>query len=179
MNKKKGLTIVLVVSLVLVLLCGIFAFVSNKKLNDKKDEIKEELQSVKLVYKEKTESITPLLNLISSNTKRSEEYISAVTSATKELASALETDEFDAIHDKNVKFEEALASLNKFLDRYPLLKTSEEYKKISADFDTLREKIDKEEYKYNNLVYDYNNILSVFPNNVLSLIFGHEKCEMI
>lgn len=163
--KKSWKLILIIIGIVLgiiLLITGIFAGTSNRIVS-LEEQIKESSSSIKVQEKRRLDLINNLVDTVKSYNNYESSTLEAVTQARSKIDSG------DIDGAKNV--------LNAVAEKYPELKSNENYKQVMTEMATTENLIANYRENYNNQVKGYNKYIRKFPTNVIAGMMGYEKID--
>lgn len=165
MNKKSWKLVLIIIGIVLgiiLLITGIFVGTSNRIVS-LEEQIKESSSSIKVQEKRRLDLINNLVDTVKSYNNYESSTLEAVTQARSKIDSG------DIDGAKNV--------LNAVAEKYPELKSNENYKQVMTEMATTENLIANYRENYNNQVKGYNKYIRKFPTNVIAGMMGYEKID--
>lgn len=164
--KNKNVKIILITLVILLgftfLIIAIFTKTSNRIVS-LEEQIKESNSAIKVQEKRRLDLINNLVDTVKSYNKHESSTLEAVTQARSKIDSG--------------NFEEAKTILNSVVEKYPELKSNENYKQVMLEMSTTENLIANYRENYNDQVKGYNKYIRKFPNNVISNIMGYKKID--
>ena len=176
---KKYTWILLIVALVIVVAAWCVSLYNGLV---KKDEAAQAAWSqVENVYQRRMDLIPNLVNTVkgSSDFERStlEEVVAARASATQVKVDPSNLSEENIAHYQKAQ-ENLSGSLSRLLvtvERYPELKSNQNFRDLQAQLEGTENRITVERMKFNEAVRSYNTAIRRFPRNIVAGMFGFEK----
>ena len=165
MNKKSWKLVLIILGIVLgviLLITGIFAGTSNRIVS-LEEQIKESSSSIKVQEKRRLDLINNLVDTVKSYNKYESSTLEAVTQARTKIDSG--------------DIEGAKTVLNAVAEKYPELKSNENYKQVMTEMATTENLIANYRENYNNQVKGYNKYIRKFPTNLIAGMMGYEKID--
>lgn len=163
--------IYLIVGVALLLLYLLFLYNS---LVTAKNRIAEAFSQIDVQLKRRTDLIPNLIETVKGYAKHEKELLENVTKARTSLMTAGST------HEKaeaNNILSDTLKSLFAVAENYPDLKASSNFHELQEELSDTENKIAYSRQFYNSNVLDYNNKILIFPNNIISGLFGFKQEE--
>lgn len=178
MNKKWIVWIIVVVVI-------FFAYSSLKgKYNGmvtKEETANTEWANVETQYQRRADLIPNLVNVVKGYAEHEKEVLTGVTEA-RAKASSMTIDPTNLTEENMAAFSQAQGQLNSALSRllvtvekYPDLKANQNFLELQAQLEGTENRISVARKRFNEVVQDYNTYIRVFPNNMLSGMFGFER----
>lgn len=165
-NKKISWKLVLiiigVVLGIILLNVGIFAGTSNIIVS-LEEQIKESHSGIKVQEKRRLDLINNLVDTVKSYNKYESSTLQAVTESRSKIDSG--------------DIEGAKTILNAVAEKYPDLKSNENYKQVMTEMATTENLIANYRENYNDQVKSYNKYIRKFPTNIIASIMGYEKID--
>jgi LemA protein len=116
--------------------------------------------------------IPNLVNTVKGFAAQEKDVLIGVTEARSRLASA-DTPEENA--QANAQLSGALSRLNVVVERYPELKSNENFIRLQDELAGTENRIAVARRDYNESAKEFNSRIRKFPTNILAGIFGFEK----
>lgn len=154
-----GLGIILGIILMIV---GIFVGTNNTAIN-LEEQIKESKSSINIQEKRREDLIYNLVDTVESYNKYEQDTMTKIVEARTKASSG------------NV--EEAEVLINAVAERYPELKSNENYKTLMTELAVTENLIAEHRNNYNIQVKQYNKHIKAFPNSSILNIMGYEKLD--
>lgn len=159
---KLVLIIVGVVLGIILLIVGMFAGTSNRIVS-LEEQIKESHSGIKVQEKRRLDLINNLVDTVKSYNKYESSTLEAVTQARSKIDSG--------------DIEGAKTILNAVAEKYPDLKSSNNYKQVMTEMATTENLIANYRENYNDQVKSYNKYIHKFPTNIISEMMGYKKID--
>lgn len=157
---KLALIILGVILGITLLIISIFA-TTNNRIVSLEEQIKESNSGIKIQEKRRVDLINNLVDTVKSYNNYESGVLEAVTSARSKVESG--------------DIEEAKVILNAVVEKYPELKSNDNYKQVMTEMATTENLIASYRENYNNQVKSYNNYIRKFPSNIISEIMGYKR----
>ncbi|MCM1042253.1 MAG: LemA family protein [Bacteroides sp.] len=148
----------------------------------RKDEaVQAAWSQVENVYQRRMDLIPNLVNTVkgSADFERStlEDVVAARASASqvKVDANSLSSENIAAFQKAQDALGGSLSRLLVTVERYPDLKSSQNFRDLQAQLEGTENRIAVERKKFNDAVRDYNTSIRRFPRNLVAGMFGFEK----
>ena len=145
---------------IILMIVGIFVGVNNTAIN-LEEQIKESKSSVKIQEKRREDLIVNLVDTVKDYNKYEQETMEKLMLARKQAT--------------NGKIEEAEIVINAVAEKYPELKSNENYKTLMTELAVTENIIAEHRNNYNIQIKLYNKHIKKFPNNIILNIMGYEK----
>lgn len=159
---KKTLIIIGIV-LSIFLMIGIkFATTSNRVVT-LEEQIKESNSAIKVQEKRRVDLIINLVDTVKSYNKYEQETLTNIVEARSKALDG--------------KVEEAEELINVVVEKYPELKSNENYKQVMTEMSVTENLIAEYRENYNDQVKSYNKYVRKFPNNIILGMMGYEKVK--
>lgn len=158
----------------IVVLLGIFIWLSYNSLITLRERIKEARSGIEVQLKRRIDLIPNLVETVKGYAKHEKEVFENVTKARSALMSAGSMGE--KAKTENM-LEGALKSLFAVAEAYPELKASENFKQLQSDLTDTEDKISYSRQFYNSNVLSYNTKLKTVPTNIIANIFHFTEEE--
>lgn len=168
--KNKGLWIALGVVAILLIV-----FVSSyNKLVSLNERIDESWAQVENVLQRRYDLIPNLVNTVKGITKQEQQIFIEVTRLRSQWGAAKTTTEKARAA---TALEGALGRLLLVVERYPEIKSNQNFLKLQDELAGTENRIAVERRRYNQVVRDYNIRVRRFPSNIVAAILGFEKSD--
>lgn len=152
-----GLSILLGIILVFV---GMFIGANNTAIN-LEEQIKESKSAIKIQEKRREDLIYNLVDTVESYNKYEQDTMTKIVEARTKTS--------------NGHVEEAELLINAVVEKYPELKSNENYKALMTELAVTENIIAEHRNNYNIQVKQYNKHIKAFPNNLILGMMGYEK----
>ena len=159
---KKTLIIIGIVLSVILMIIITFATTNNRVVG-LEEQIKESDSAIKIQEKRRVDLIINLVDTVKSYNKYEQETLTNIIQA---RTNAL-----------NGKVEEAEKLLNVVVEKYPELKSNENYKQVMTEMSITENLIAEYRNNYNEQVKGYNKFVKRFPNNIILGMMGYDKID--
>jgi len=171
-SKKKTLLIVLAVIVVLVI-AGYSFFAGNYNKFVKMDVgIKAAWSQVENQLQRRYDLIPNLVETVKGYAKQEKDVLVEVTNARSKVGGA------GTVPDKiaaNNELSGALSRLMVVVERYPDLKSNQNFMKLQDELAGTENRIAVERMRYNEAVKIYNEAIRSFPSNILAGMYGFKE----
>ena len=164
---KKGLIILSVI--IAVILIALIS--SYNGLVSKAEEVDNKFSTIDTQLQRRADLIPNLVNTVKGFASHEEEIINSVTEARIKLAGA------NTISGKAEADQELTGALNRLMvvvEKYPDLKSSENFIQLSDELAGTENRIATARKDYNDAVKLYNVKIKKFPTNIMAGMFGFE-----
>lgn len=166
-----GLIILLIVIVLLAIWC---ASIYNGLIRSR-NTVDEGFSTMDVYLKKRHDLIPNLVETVKAYAKHESETLQKVTEARK-AAMAAGSEAAKAASENELS--RTLRSLFAVAEQYPDLKANQNFLELQRQLQSVEEDIATSRKYYNAVVKEYNNKREVFPNNLLSGMFGFEKRSM-
>lgn len=180
---KKSWIIIGVVIVVIILAYSGFKGTYNT-LVQKDEAVSAQWANVETQYQRRLDLIPNLVNTVKGFAQQEKEVLTGVTEA-RSKASSIQIDPSNMTAADMQKFQAAQGQLNSALsrllvtvERYPDLKSNQNFLELQAQLEGTENRISVERRRFNESVKEYNTYVRSFPNNIYAGIFGFEKRPM-
>lgn len=178
---KKGLLITLGVVLVIAfIIYRIFAGTYNDMVQ-MDEKVSAQWANVETQYQRRADLIPNLVNTVKGFAQQEKEVLTGVTEA-RARASSIQIDpsNLDAAAIQNFQaaqgqLSSALSRLLVTVERYPELKSNQNFLELQAQLEGTENRIAVERKRFNDVVQEYNTYIRSFPNNMLAGMYGFER----
>lgn len=170
---KKTLIIVGII-LVIVLIPVMMAVGSYNSLVQLDENVDAQWAQVLNQLKRRTDLIPNLVNTVQGFADQEREVLMGVTEARSRLENSNTPEE---AAEANAQLTNALSSLNVVVERYPELKSNENFIRLQDELAGTENRISVARRDYNQSAQDLNSRVRRFPTNIFANIFGFETRE--
>lgn len=147
---------------IVLIIAGDFIGTNNATIN-LEEQIKESSSSIKIQEKRREDLIFNLVDTIQSYNKYEQDTITKIIEARSNA--------------NNGNVEEAETLINAVVEKYPELKSNENYKTLMTELAITENLIAEHRNNYNIQVKQYNKHIKKFPNSMILNIMGYEKLD--
>lgn len=147
---------------IVLIIAGDFIGTNNAAIN-LEEQIKESSSSIKIQEKRREDLIFNLVDTIQSYNKYEQDTITKIIEARSNA--------------NNGNVEEAETLINAVVEKYPELKSNENYKTLMTELAITENLIAEHRNNYNIQVKQYNEHIKKFPNSMILNIMGYEKLD--
>lgn len=176
---KKYSVILLVAAVIIV--TGAWCVSVYNGLVKKDEAVQAAWSQVENVYQRRLDLIPNLVNTVKGSADFERSTLQEVVEA-RAAATQVKVDPQNLTEDNIARYQQAQdalsGSLSRLLvtvERYPELKSSQNFAELQAQLEGTENRIAVERGKFNNEVRAYNTALRRFPTNVMAGMFGFEK----
>lgn len=159
---KKVLIISGIIVSIILLIFGMFVTVNNTAIN-LEEQIKESKSSINIQEKRREDLLVNMVDAIKSYNKYEQDTMTKIIEARN--------------HATNGNVEEAEKLINIVAEKYPELKSNENYKQYMTELSITENLIAEHRNNYNIQVKQYNKHIKTFPNNTILSMMGYEKLD--
>jgi LemA protein len=170
---KKGLMTLFIVLAVVLVIVFIFAG-SYNSLVQLDEETNAKWAQVENQLKRRADLIPNLVNTVKGFASQEKEVLIGVTEARSRLETAKGPQEYAQA---NAQLSTALERLNVVVERYPELKSNENFIRLQDELAGTENRIAVARMDYNESAKVYNNKVRKFPSNIFAGMFGFDKKE--
>ncbi|MBO9152185.1 LemA family protein [Chitinophaga sp. GCM10012297] len=169
----------IIVIIVLVLL-GFFGCSKYNGLVDKQESVKKSWGNVQNQYQRRSDLIGNLVNTVKGSANFEQETLTKVIEA-RSKATSVQINADNLTPEKIQQFQQAQGELSGALSRllvtvekYPELKTTEQFQTLMAQLEGTENRIAVSRNDYNASVNDYNSSIRRFPGNIIAGLGGFD-----
>ena len=176
---KNKNTIILIVGVVALI---VFWFIGKYNgLVGKEENVNSKWAQVKVVYQRRADLIPDLVATVKGYAEHEQQVLTDVIEVRTKATSVNFND--DNLTEENIKafqaaqeqLSGALSRLLVTVEKYPDLKSSQNFMGLQAQLEGTENRIAVERKNFNEAVKDYNTSLRKFPTNIVANMFGFEK----
>ena len=164
--------IYILIIIVLILLYAFSLYNSLVKLNNK---VKEAFATMDVYLKKRWDLIPNIVETVKGYAKHEKETLEEIVNLRSKAYDSMPEDEKIKA---NQELSNGISKLLAVVENYPDLKASDNFKDLSTQLSNVEEEIANARKNYNGVVKDFNNKVEVFPNNIISNIFGFKPKTM-
>ena len=176
--KHKTLWITLAV--IVILLFSVFSWVkgSYNTMVSQDEGVKTAWSQVENQYQRRLDLIPNLVNTVKGYAAHEKETLEGVISARAEATkttidpSNLNEESLKKFQAAQGELSSALSRLMVVMERYPDLKTNQNFSELQAQLEGTENRITVERKRFNEVAQAYNTYIRSFPNNILAGMFG-------
>lgn len=168
---KNGLKTLIILLIVIVVLC--FPVVSSyNKIVALEQQVNSAESNIDTQLQRRSDLIPNLVNTVKAYASQEKEIFTDIANARSRLAGATNiNDQANA----DSELSNALSRLLVVVERYPELKSNENFKDLSVQLEGTENRITIARQDYNTAVTDYNMKIKKFPSNIIANIFGFNE----
>lgn len=172
-----GLVVILII---IALVCGMALMGSYNRLVTLDQNVNKKWGDVQTVYQRRTDLIPNLVNTVQGAANFEKSTLTEITNArasvgrvqldpTKAPTDAAQLQEFQAAQGQ---LSNALSRLLVVVERYPELKSNQNFLGLQAQLEGTENRISVERNNFNGAVQDFNVAVRRFPTNLIAGMFG-------
>ncbi len=166
---KKGL-IVIAVLVGLILVVGGWAVGYKNNFVNANEKVRASWAQVENVLQRRSDLIPNLVNTVKGYAKQEKEIFVQVAEARAKLSGASSVPEKIKA---NNQLDGALSRLLVVVERYPELKSNQNFMSLQDELSGTENRISVERMRYNESVQEYNMLVKRFPGSLLAGFFGY------
>jgi LemA protein len=152
------------------------------RLQTTDEQIKAAWAEVLNQYQRRADLIPNLVNTVKGFAAQEQQVLLGVTNARAKVGSIQATPEllnnpqaFNQFQQAQGELSSALARLMVVVERYPELKSNENFRDLQAQLEGTENRIAVARNRYIKAVQEYNVIVRSFPTNLTAMLFGHKE----
>ena len=177
----KGFAWVLAIVVLLVVLLGAKGCTSYNKMVQLEEQVTAQWANVEGAYQRRADLIPTLVGTIKGSANFEQSTLTGVIEARAKATSV--SIDASQLNEENLRqFQEAQSALSSSLsrllvsvERYPDLKTTQQFQDLLAELAGTENRISQERRVYNDRVQDYNTYVRRFPQNIFAGMFGFDR----
>lgn len=169
---KKTILITGLVLLVLVLILGSSIAGSYNRLVALNENVDASWAQVETVLQRRYDLIPNLVNTVKGFAQQEQQVLTEVTRLRSQWGAAQGTAEKAQVAQQ---LEGALARLMVIVERYPELKSNQNFLALQDELAGTENRISVERRRYNQAVQEYNTAVQTFPTNLVAALTGFER----
>ena len=171
---KKGLkTLLIILAVIIVISFPIISGYNNLVSLDQK--VENASSNIDTNLQRRSDLIPNLVNTVKGYATQEKDIFTDIANARSKLAGASNVTE-QANADSELS--NALSRLLVVVERYPDLKSNENFKDLSIQLEGTENRIAVARQDYNTAATNYNSKLRRFPSNIIASIFGFEQMPL-
>jgi len=147
----------------------------------KEENVNTQWSNVETQYQRRYDLIPNLVETVKGFAEQERDVLVGVTEA-RAKASSMNIDPSNLNQSTLDQFSQAQGQLNSALsrllvtvERYPDLKSNQNFLELQAQLEGTENRITVARQRFNEAAQDYNTFIRVFPNNMLSGMYGFER----
>jgi LemA protein len=176
---KKGVIVIISIVLVVMLLYSFFKGSYNSMVQQN-EQVSSQWAQVENVYQRRADLIPNLVNTVKGFATQEQEVLTGVVEARAKAGSIqlnsdnLTSSNMSAFQQAQEGLSSALSRLLVVVERYPELKSNQNFLELQAQLEGTENRIAVERMKFNEVARSYNTYIKSFPQNLLAGLFGFE-----
>jgi LemA protein len=174
---KKTLIIVGIIAVIIIIAYSFFKNTYNTMVTNS-EQVDSQWAQVQNVYQRRADLIPNLVNTVKGFAQQEKDVLIGVTEA-RAKATSMNVNANDLTPDKMAAFQKAqeglsgaLSRLMVVVEKYPELKSDQNFLELQAQLEGTENRITVERQKFNDITKVYNTHVKSFPNNMLAGMFG-------
>ncbi|RKD32733.1 LemA family protein [Thermohalobacter berrensis] len=171
---KKSLIAIAVVLLLLIVIPSVTLIGTYNNLVQLEENVNSKWAQVENQLKRRADLIPNLVNTVKGFANQEKEVLIGVTEARSKLQKATTPKEYA---EANAQVTTALERLNFVVERYPELKSNENFIRLQDELAGTENRIAVARRDYNEAVKGFNSKIRKFPTNIIANMFGFENKE--
>jgi LemA protein len=173
---KKWWPLVIVAGVILISL--FMAIGTYNSLVTKEEAAKTAWSQVENQYQRRFDLIPNLVETVKGFAKQEREVLTEVTRLRSQWGEARTAGNISQAQQAARGLDAALSRLLLVVERYPDLKSNQNFLKLQDQLEGTENRISVERRRYNLAVKEFNVTLRRFPNNLLASVFGFSRMEL-
>ena len=162
---------IVVLVLVLLIIVG-FVIKTYNALVKLRNSLRDQWSQIDIQLKRRFDLIPNLVETVKGYAEHEQDTLEKVIKARSSYENASSHE--DALKADN-ELTKSISKLFALAEAYPDLKANENFNSLQSDLKETEDKISFARQFYSDAVLKYNNAISVFPNNIVALIFGFRE----
>ena len=164
--------VLITMGIVLIVVIGWF-FLSYNQLVHKEEAVKSAWSQVESNLQRKLDLLPNLVKVVKRYAAHEEKVLREITALRSGMSEALaKTNDPQQISTLNKKLDESIGQFMLSVERYPELKSSEQFLQLQSQIEGAENRINITRMQFNETVRDYNAYLRTIPANIVASI-GH------
>jgi LemA protein len=173
---KKWLPIVIVAAVIGIPI--LTAVGTYNSLVGKQEAARTAWSQVENQYQRRFDLVPNLVETVKGFAKQEREVLTEVTRLRSQWAEARASANIDRAQQAARGLDAALGRLLLVVERYPQLKSNENFLRLQDQLEGTENRISVERRRYNLAVQDYNTQIRSFPSNLLASVFGFSRMQL-
>jgi len=184
-NKKLKIGCLAVLGILVVVAIGLYSWGKNSynQMVTLDEGVKEKWSQVENVYQRRFDLIPNLVETVKGYAKQEKDTFTAVTEARAKAGGTFNISE-EVLNNPEMfqKFQQAQSSLGNALqrllviqERYPELKSNENFLQLQSQLEGTENRIAVERRRFNEAAREYNVYIRIFPRSFLANLFGFDS----
>ena len=173
---KRALLMAMLIATALLSGCG------YNTLQSTDEQIKAAWAEVVNQYQRRADLIPNLVNTVKGFAAQESQVLLGVTNARAKVGTIQATPEllndpqaFTRFQQAQGELSSALSRLMVVVERYPDLKSNENFRDLQAQLEGTENRITVARQRYIKAVQEYNVVVRSFPSNLTAMLFGHKE----
>jgi len=163
---------------------GLFFFVINSynRLVSLNEQVEEQWSQVRTAYQRRFDLIPNLVETVKGSADFEKSTLENVINARSKVGSINinsdminDPEKMRAFEQAQNNFQGALSRLMVVVEKYPDLKTTQQFSDLMIQLEGTENRINVERRKFNEVVKDYNVRIKRFPGNIFASLFGFDQ----
>lgn len=168
----KKILVVIGVLAAIVIIGGMVLVGKRNQLVQANESIESTWAQVDNVMQRRADLIPNLVNTVKGYAKQEKEIFTAVAEARSKLSGARTINEKISA---NSQIEGALARLLVVVERYPELKSNQNFMQLQDELAGTENRIAVERRNFNEAIKQYNLLVQLFPSNIAASLFNFQR----
>jgi LemA protein len=172
----------ILLAITLAAVTGLLSGCGYNRLQSTDEQIKAAWAEVLNQYQRRADLIPNLVNTVKGFAAQEQQVLLGVTNARAKVGSIQATPEllnnpqaFNQFQQAQGELSSALARLMVVVERYPELKSDQNFRDLQAQLEGTENRIAVARNRYIKAVQEYNVIVRSFPTNLTAMLFGHKE----
>ena len=177
---RKGL-IAIIVIVVLVLIIFLWIQGTYNKMVTQNEVVTKQWSQVENVYQSRMDKTKNLLKIVEGSANFEKSTLTEVVNARAKATSVnvdpskLTPESIQQFQKAQDAFGQTLGKLMVVVERYPELKSTENFREFQSQYEGMENRIAVERKKFNEVVADFNIYIKRFPSNMFAKMFGFSE----
>ena len=177
---RKGLIAIIVV-VVLVLIIFLWIQGTYNKMVTQNEVVTKQWSQVENVYHSRMDKTNNLLKIVEGSANFEKSTLTEVVNARAKATSVnvdpskLTPESIQQFQKAQDAFGQTLGKLMVVVERYPELKSTENFREFQSQYEGMENRIAVERKKFNEVVADFNIYIKRFPSNMFAKMFGFSE----
>lgn len=172
----------IIIGVIVILVLIVYGSLSGKynQMISLEEGVKTQWANVETQYQRRTDLIPNLVNTVKGFAQQEQEVLTQVTEARSRAGNVqidptnLNASNLQQFQQAQTQLSSALSRLMVVVERYPELKSNQNFLELQAQLEGTENRIAVERRRFNESVQDYNTYIRSFPNNMMASMFGFE-----
>jgi len=170
--------VIVLIPLVIIGVLAVGGFGLYNGLVSAQEEVKAAWAQVENQYQRRADLIPNLVETVKGYAQQEKGVLEEVTRLRSQWGEARQSGDINKSLQAAQSMEGALGRLMVVVERYPELKSNQNFMKLQDQLEGTENRISVERRRFNETVLNYNRKIRTFPGSLLAGIFGFERMPL-